>query len=1172
MPKPGSGLQWRTSYTDGNSLPASAFGGSGGAEMCFKLDVLDPSAYTMQKQAGGGYLLQPRVAPAAAAPPAPRAAPAAAAQPAGGEAGAAAEAAAAAPGKRNRRKRKREAAAAAAAAAAPAPASAAPAPAAAEAADGAGGGEEGGAGAGPDRKRKRKRTPPAAGAATPSAASAAGEGGEGEGGAGAARRAQAPPQRAPPPPQPQPQQQQQQQPRASALGPKDSAPALPSQDVAATWAPFGPLRPELLANLARLRYGAPTAVQRSVLPEAITNFKDIVATAATGSGKTAAYALPLLQRLLDRREALGMAVAAPAQGAPPLPRWAALPALVLVPTRELALQVRDHVNALAAGTAVRAVAVVGGLAAQKQERLLRARPDILVATPGRLAELMGSPHCAPFLSMDLSTLQLLVLDEADRMVDKGSFESLRVIFAALRGAKGASASASDKRGGGGGRGGEVDEIAEAIVRGVQEESARAAGRQGGGGEGGEGSGEEGEGEDEGGKAAGSSAAPATIPWRPSFKRQTFLFSATLGVATSAARAKDAALALVQAKAYAEGAGDEQGKLSGKGLKRALASVEGVSAVEALVAMCGCSGKPFVVRVGGGEGEGGGSGGAAAPAGASASGDGGGGTAAAAAFVGKAAARAAADRQPAPPAAGSGEGSGEGSGGGSGSGSGSGSGAYHEDATTAVHSTHAGERVSARALALPPGLRLGRVTCADMGEKECALYAFLQRYPGRTLVFLNSISGLKRLALLLTALRCPAFTLHAHMEQRARIKHLERFVAAAGSSSSSGGAGAGSSGTGSGTSVLLATDVAARGLDLPAVDAVIHFGLPLTAETFVHRSGRTARGPGGRGIALALVGPKDNAAYGRLCGALGMRSGLAEFPGEPGIARAVAARVAAARALAEVQGSLAADSAAQGWLVRQAEEMGVGLDEETVREVGGLGEVHLARQAAAAAAAAAEAAGGEAAAAAGGGKRRKGGKREAVAEGAGEGEGEGEGGGGGGAQHAHTSEEDMALSRERRLKITHLKRVLAGLLAAPLIPTGTSRRYITGNPLLAQPMHPLQSTIRLAPAVVAGEGGGEGGGAGGAGGAAAPAPAPVARSGSALVGLKVLPPLGFAAPVPQGKGGGKHRAPAAAQPDIFRRQGPLQALMAGGRHAHVPAAKIAARRAVSEHKRSGKGRK
>jgi hypothetical protein len=436
-----AGLAWRTSYTDGASLPASAFGGLGGAETCFKLDVLDASAYTLAKQPGGGFLLQPRG-------PAP--APAAAA--AGVEAPAAA-AAAGGPAPQRKRKRQREGASGAAAPCIDggSSGSGAPAPAAAAAATST---------LGP-KGNKRKRAAAAAAAAA-SAAAAAGEGGA----AGEGSAEEEGDQAAPAPALAQQQQQQQQHkqqqkqrpqapqqppaPRASALGPRDSAPALPAQGVAATWAPFCALRPELLANLARLRYGAPTAVQRSVLPQAITNFKDIVATAATGSGKTAAYALPLLQRLLDRREASGMGTAAPAPasapasapGQPPHPphphqkRWATLPALVLVPTRELALQVRDHINALAQGTCVRAVAIVGGLAQQKQERLVRARPDILVATPGRLAELMGSPHVAPFLSMDLSTLQLLVLDEADRMVDKGSFESLRVIFAALRGERG----------------------------------------------------------------------------------------------------------------------------------------------------------------------------------------------------------------------------------------------------------------------------------------------------------------------------------------------------------------------------------------------------------------------------------------------------------------------------------------------------------------------------------------------------------------------------------------------------------------------------------------------------------------------------------------------------------------------------------------------------------------
>jgi len=222
------------------------------------------------------------------------------------------------------------------------------------------------------------------------------------------------------------------------LGPSALSTTLPLAEVSLVWDPYGPFRPELLLNMARLGYTAPTPIQRAVLPEAIRNFKDIVGTAATGSGKTAAYALPILHRLLDRREAAGMgtrggsaaaaaaAAAAGSAGSGSVQQqtkyWEVLPALVLVPTRELAMQVRDHFMALSQGTAVRCVAVVGGLAGEKQGRLLRGHPDVVIATPGRLAELMTSGLHAPFLSMDLSTLQALVLDEADRMVEKGSFD------------------------------------------------------------------------------------------------------------------------------------------------------------------------------------------------------------------------------------------------------------------------------------------------------------------------------------------------------------------------------------------------------------------------------------------------------------------------------------------------------------------------------------------------------------------------------------------------------------------------------------------------------------------------------------------------------------------------------------------------------------------------------
>jgi ATP-dependent RNA helicase DDX24/MAK5 len=983
----GDNLSWETSYTDGSSLPATSFGGTSGAELCFKLDVLPASAYTLEKAGSGGFIIKPS---------APR--------PQG-------EGAAGAPAGK------------------------------------------------PSRKRKRKGDAPFK-ATAPSAAAVHEEEGE---------------------QQEQEQQQQQEsqglqapqpaQPaaRVSAFGPRNSAASLSAVDVASTWAPFGPLRAELVANLARLNYGAPTAVQRSVLPEAIRNFKDIVATAATGSGKTAAYALPILQRLLDRREAEGMGTLGKG-----LRRWATLPALVLVPTRELALQVRDHINALAAGTPIRAVATVGGLATEKQARLVRAHPDIVVATPGRLAELMASQSLAPFLSMDLSTVQMLVLDEADRMVEKGSFDSLRVIFAALKGSR----QGGEGGAGGASGGGAVDEVAEAVVKRVKDDGLKELSKQAGGK--GMGRGEEG---GEGGGRAHPPQSQDFVPWRASFKRQTFLFSATLGATSSAVHAKDAALALVQAQAYAEGAGGEDGKLSGKALKRALARVEGVTAVEALVAMCECSGKPLIVRVAGG--------GADAPS-------------SAAALVGKLQAAATLPSSSSSSSSSSSPG---------------GEDPPAEDSATVIRAKHAGETLQPRALALPAGLRLGRISCASVEDKECALYSFLQRFPGRTLVFVNSITGLKKLALLLTALKCPAFTLHASMEQKARIKHLERFVAAAGAPPSAQQQRGGCAGTPR-LSVLLATDVAARGLDLPFVDAVIHFSLPPTAETFVHRSGRTARGPGGKGLSLALVGPKDAAVYSRLCGTLGMVTGLADFPEEPGISRAVAARVAAARELAELEASLAEESASAGWLVRQAEEMGVDIDEQTRMEVGGLAE-------------------------AGGGGRRGGG------------EGEGGGGGGGGIE---LTEEEVARSQKRRLMIKGLKRTIAGLLAAPLIPTGTSKRYITGNPLLSQALHPLQTSIVL------GEGGaaaaaGEGGSGGGA--AAAPPPPPQ-RSGSALVGLKVLPSLGLSVSS-GGGGGGKQRASAPWHPNVLKGKGALHALVAGGRHAHVPAAKQEARKVIKKSK-------
>jgi ATP-dependent RNA helicase DDX24/MAK5 len=143
--------------------------------------------------------------------------------------------------------------------------------------------------------------------------------------------------------------------------------------------------------------------------------------------------------------------------------------------------------------------------------------------------------------------------------------------------------------------------------------------------------------------------------------------------------------------------------------------------------------------------------------------------------------------------------------------------------------------------MPARLMESKIECLSK-EKDLYLYYFLLRYPGRTLVFLNSIDGIRRLLPLLENLLFSVQPLHSQLQQKQRLKNLDRFKSSRLPSIQ-------------GSSVLLATDVAARGLDISAVDHVVHFQLPRSADTYVHRSGRTARA-GQSGISLALVEPAE----------------------------------------------------------------------------------------------------------------------------------------------------------------------------------------------------------------------------------------------------------------------------------------------------------------------------
>jgi len=169
------------------------------------------------------------------------------------------------------------------------------------------------------------------------------------------------------------------------------------------------LSPTTCASLARLGYTIPTPIQTKAIPVVLTGV-DLLARAQTGTGKTAAFGLPMIQRLTTQGAAAGRVK----------PR-----ALVLVPTRELAQQVSQTLSGYASSSRLRVVAIFGGVGMGGQIQALRRGTDIVVATPGRLIDHMQRK------TVDLSGIEVLTLDEADRMLDMGFQPALKRILPAL---------------------------------------------------------------------------------------------------------------------------------------------------------------------------------------------------------------------------------------------------------------------------------------------------------------------------------------------------------------------------------------------------------------------------------------------------------------------------------------------------------------------------------------------------------------------------------------------------------------------------------------------------------------------------------------------------------------------------------------------------------------------
>ncbi|KAF6804372.1 ATP-dependent rna helicase mak5 [Colletotrichum sojae] len=224
-----------------------------------------------------------------------------------------------------------------------------------------------------------------------------------------------------------------------------------------------------------------------------------------------------------------------------------------------------------------------------------------------------------------------------------------------------------------------------------------------------------------------------------------------------------------------------------------------------------------------------------------------------------------------------------------------------------------------------GLKEGLIECGAM-EKDLYLYAVLLLNPNRrTLVFTNSISAVRRLAPMLQNLNINALALHSQMPQKARLRSVERFTEAKPNTSS----------------VLIATDVAARGLDIPGIDQVVHYHVPRAADMYVHRSGRTARAER-TGLSIILCGPEEVVPTRRLAAKVHAEQAskkkylMRTVDIDRRIVSKLKPRVDLAKKLADAMLAKEKGNKEDDWARAAAEELGVEYDSEELEKAGSWG--------------------------------------------------------------------------------------------------------------------------------------------------------------------------------------------------------------------------------------------
>lgn len=579
------------------------------------------------------------------------------------------------------------------------------------------------------------------------------------------------------------------------------------------------LQERVCKSLLEQDFWNPTPIQAASLPAAILGRRNIVGAAPTGSGKTLAYLLPIVEFLLQQRE--------------PSYEERRIQALILAPTRELALQVQGECNKLLKG---KCGILVGGLATQKQERVLRKnRPPIIIATPGRLWEMISSRDHDHL--NDLSQISFLVIDECDRMTEQGSFPQLHSILDAVE-----KANPMDEGDDEDDEESEEDDDDDVhrmrALPGIKGEAkvvmlspellAMMEKQKDGGGTSAhepiEMDDEEFEvGQQEAGENMVDEEEDMILPVQRPVQRQTFVYSATLTLPPSASYIPS------------RNKGKRMFKLKG---------VEG--AIEEILDKARARGQTKVIDLSNSKKQ--------------------------AKFNEK---------------------------------------ILESKERSRGDTSKNDDSAPRRTFNLPPGLKLQEIQCTQL-HKDSHLYAYLvttrEGSSGPCLIFCNSIKGVKRVANTLKELGLPVRMLHAQLQQRARFRAVESLQ-------------------GDSRAIVVATDVAARGLDIPNVATVVHYDVARKVDGFVHRAGRTARGMGEKavGSSLSLISPAEDKAHAKIAGELNATFYRVNLDSRLLTAAQERANLASKIiAVEKVEGMAQRDN---NWFVKAAEDAGLEIDED-----------------------------------------------------------------------------------------------------------------------------------------------------------------------------------------------------------------------------------------------------